>query len=174
MRTFTTKHTVYTVDELNTEARERAIEDARNGEWEYGLEWLGDAMMEQLSELLEKHKIYGVDTQVHYSLSYCQGDGASFTGDIEWGAWRATIEKNHWGNHYSHSKSVSVTEMTSIKTDKEAPEATMKKLEAIVESIGDELEKYGYDCIEDATSDETLLENLRANEYEFYKNGAMA
>lgn len=169
MRTITTEHKLYTLDELSEEARAKAIGDRRQDEWEWGMEWLPDDMQYKLDELLEEHGIYGVDTELHYSFSYSQGDGASFTGDIEWKSWRATITKNQWGTQYSHWNSVYINEMTSLKTDKEAPEDTQDKLLAIIHDIGKELERYGYDCIETYTSDENIAELLQ--DEEFYENG---
>lgn len=169
MRTITTEHKLYKLDELSEEARAKAIEDRRQHEWEWGMEWLEDDVRYKLEELFEEHGITDVDTTLHYSLGYSQGDGASFTGDIEWKAWRASITKNHWGTHYQHWNSVHIDEMTSLKTDKDAPEDTQDKLLAIVHDIGKELERYGYDCIETYTSDENIKELLQDDE--FYEDG---
>ena len=174
MRTYTTEHTVYTCDELTKEAQTRAIDDYRQSEWETGLYGLEEDMTEELHRLLKQHKITPVNVTVRYSLSNCQGDGASFTGDIEYKAWRATVGANHWGHHYMHWNSVDVSEMTSMKTDKEAPDETLRELDQIVHDIGRELEKYGYDCIEDALSDETIIDTINANEYEFTIDGAIS
>lgn len=175
MRTFTTTHKVYTLDELSDEARERAIEDYRQSEWEHGFTYLEEDMRWKLDELLKQNKIEDRGTELRYSLSYCQGDGASFTGDIEWrGTWRARIGNNSYGWHYSHWNTICIEEMTSLRTDKEAPDETQDKLLDILHDINKELERYGYDCIEDATSDETIIETIKANEYEFYENGRMA
>lgn len=173
MRTFTTEHTVYTLDELSPEARAKAIENRQQAEWEYGMEWLEDDVRYKLDELFKQHGITDKGTRLHYSFSYSQGDGASFTGDIEWKAWRASIGKNQWGR-YSHWNSVGIDEMTSLKTDKEAPEDTQDKLLSIIHDIGKELERYGYDCIETYTSEENIADMLSGNEYEFYKDGTMA
>lgn len=169
MRTFTTEHTVYTLDELSPEAREQAIQDRRDYEWEYGMEWLNDDIEYKLEELFETHGITDNGTDMAYSLSYNQGDGASFTGEIEWKAWRATITRT---NHmYYHWNSTSISEMTSLKTDKDAPQQTLEKLEAIIKDIGKELERYGYDCINTYLDDENITELLQDDE--FYEDGRM-
>lgn len=168
MRTITTK--VYKFNELSDEAKEQATEAWRDG---MDYPYLEEAMQDQLEYLLEKYKVTPIDVQVRYSLGYSQGDGASFTGEVEFGAYRATISTNYYGNWYSHSKSVSVSEMTSKKTDKEAPDATYAKLEKIVETIGDELEKFGYEEIEYEQSDDVIAELLLANDYEFNEDGEM-
>lgn len=173
MRTFTTEHTVYTLDELSPEARAKAIKDWQDSESEYGdWHWLEDDVRYKLDELFEEHGITDKGTSLHYSLGYSQGDGASFTGDIEWKAWRASIGKNSWGNHYEHWNSVSIEEMTSLKTDKDAPEDTQGKLLSIIHDIGKELERYGYDCIETHLSDENAEGMLEGDE--FYEDGRRA
>lgn len=169
MRQITTN--VYTFDELSDEAKQKAIEWYREG-LEYN--YLEDQMQDELTEhLLPKYKITPIDVTVRYSLSYSQGDGASFTGDIEWGAYRATIATNQWG-HYSHSRSVSVTELNSLKTDKDAPATKWAELEVIIENIGGELAKYGYSEIEYQASEDVCIEMIQANEYEFNDDGGIA
>ena len=159
---------IYRFDELSEEAQARAISDYRENMEHY---FLGEDMMERLSELLTEHNIYGVDTQVRYSLGYSQGDGASFIGDIEYKGYRADITPNQWGNHYQHSRSVSVAEMLHLETNEDAPDELYKELEGIVEHIGDALAKYGYDWLERAESDEAIIDEILANEYEFYEDG---
>lgn len=169
MRTVEVK--LYQYNELSEEAKEKAREWYREGN-EYP--FLYEYMQERLAELFEEYKITDKGTELHYSLSYCQGDGASFTGDIEWKAWRATIGKNSWGTHYEHSKSVDVKELNSLKTDKDAPDETWAKLQSIVEEIGDKLASDGYDYIEYEDSDENVAELIEANEYEFLEDGTRA
>lgn len=172
MRTFTTEHTVYTFNELSDEAKQKAIEDYRDGLMFDSLE---EIMHEELTEvLLPKYKIKPVEVDVHFSLGYSQGDGASFTGDIEWGAYRATIGKNHWGMYYSHAKSVDVKELNSLKTDKEAPDKKWAELQAIVQTIGEELGKHGYTEIEYQSSDAVISDYLSSPDYEFTVDGDVA
>lgn len=169
MRTIT--HTVYTYDELSPEAQAKARDWYRDGE-EY--EWLGEYMREELDTLFEQYKITDAGTELRYSLNYSQGDGASFTGDIEWGVWRVSVVTNHWGIHYSHSRSVRISSMTSMNTDREAPRHKIDELETIIEAIGDKLEKAGYDYVEACDANDAVAENIRANEYEFYADGSKA
>ena len=168
MRTFTTKHTVYKFDELNQEAREHAIETFIAND---DMPFLEDYMKDELERLFEQYHITSDNAELRYSLSCSQGDGASFTGDIEWGAWRASIGTNYYGNWYMHSKSVGIDEMTSIKTDKDAPESVQAKLASIIERIGDDLEESGYQYIDDCRDADSVAENIRANEYEFTEDG---
>lgn len=169
MRIVETK--VYSYSELSEEAQEVARDWYREHD---DMPFLYEDMEYRLGELFKEYGITDKGTQLHYSLSYCQGDGASFTGDIEWKAWRATIGQNSWGNHYSHSKTVDVKEMNSLKTDKDAPDETWGKLQEIVEEIGDKLAKHGYEVIEHLRSDENVEDLILANEYEFLEDGTRA
>lgn len=169
MRTIT--HTIYNFSELTAEAKLKAIDNYRDGQ---DFPWLESDMQEHLHELLAKHGIKSDNATVRYSLGYSQGDGASFTGDIEWKAWRAEIVTNQWGTHYMHNKSVSVGEMTSRKTDREAPRHKIDELQAIIESIGDELARHGYAIIESESSDESIAELLSDEANEFYADGKVA
>lgn len=172
MRTIET--TLYKFDELSDEAKQKAIEDAREREHEYGLESLPEMMQDQLEYLLTEKGARNLSVTVRYSLGYSQGDGASFTGSFDWKAWRVDVDTNSWGVHYSHHRSVDVKEMNSLKTDKDAPDQKWAAMQNMIEEIGLELEKYGYSEIEYATSDEVLEELLIANEYEFTADGGIA
>lgn len=175
MRTFTTQHTVYNFDELTDEAKQKALENHRQFEYETLDTWLEDDMDYKLGELLKENNIKSLKTDIRYSLGYSQGDGASFTGDIEYNdTWRATIGNNSYGYHYSHWNTVCIEEMTSLKTDEEAPAETEDKLLDIIHDINKELKRYGYARIDDATSDEQIIESIEANEYEFYEDGRLA
>lgn len=162
----TIETTVYKFDELSEDAKQVAIDEYRDGVMYEDLEIF---MNDELYNLFDKYKIEDMGTTVRYSLSYSQGDGASFTGDIEWRGYRATIETNQWGVYYQHNKSVHVTEMSSIKTDKDASSKMIEKLQAIVETIGQELEEFGYGEIEYADSDENIIEQL--SDCEFKEDG---
>lgn len=168
VRTIETK--VYKFNELSDEAKLVAIEGYREGLQYDSLE---EFMREELIEnLLPKYGITPNGVQVRYSLSYRQGDGASFTGDIEWDGYRATIETNHWGIHYSHARSVDVKELNSLETDEDAPDEKWAELQGIVEKIGKELERFGYEEIEYQSSDETII-NCLVDDYEFYTDGSL-
>lgn len=174
MRTFTTETTVYEFDELSEDAKQHAIEQWIEND---DMPFLYEYMMEELERLFAKYKITSDNAAIRYSLSYSQGDGASFTGDIEWrGTWSARVVTNGYGNYYSHYNTVNIDtdEVRSIKTDKPAPQATIDKLAGIIQDIGIELEKSGYAYIDDCHSDEAVADTLRANEYEFTAEGDMA
>lgn len=96
MRTFTTEHTVYEFDELSDDAKQKAIDQYREGQ---DFPWLSDDMSNHLEELLAKHGItYDMTPNVYYSLSYSQGDGAMFEGKLYWKAWQ--VEVKQMGMYY--------------------------------------------------------------------------
>jgi hypothetical protein len=173
MRTFTTTHTVYAFDELSKEAKQKAIDEHREFEWEVGMEWLTDDMQNYLTEvLLPKYKMKCDDAKVFYRLSYSQGDGAMFTGNVQWKSWQCEVKQN---GHYYHYNSKQFWNFQSIKTGREPKSnQTENDFNDAYVSLCQELERYGYDQIEYATSDETIIENIKANEYEFYSDGSMA
>lgn len=167
MRTFTTKHTVYTFDELTDEARQKAIDKYNENN---DLPFLSDDMREQLTEvLLPKYKMTCDNAEVFYSLSYCQGDGAMFEGTIYWRAWRVEVRQT---GHYFHEYSKTF-DGESVNTGKEMPEATEAVFNDLYVEICQELEKYGYAEIEYQQSKEGVAEMFEANGYEFNKDGTI-
>lgn len=170
MRTITTK--VYTFDELTDEAKAVAIEKYRESE---DFPFLSDDMHERLGELLIKYKMKSDDAHVFYSLSYSQGDGAMFTGTIEYKSW--LIEVSHWGGMYYHFNSKTIDSITSIKTGETPSDKVYSRVfhefEPLYVKLCKELEQWGYDYIESATSDEVITDTLMANEYEYTEDGRM-
>ena len=77
MRTIETN--LYTFDELSPEAKERAIENARNTEWLTDHEWW-DCIYDDFRRDMKTNGIE-VD-QIYFSGFSSQGDGACFTGNI--------------------------------------------------------------------------------------------
>ena len=77
--------TRYSFEELSPEAQEKALEA-----WRYSLNrelpeyFLEEAMLEELArEITGAYDLPGADDlRISYSLSYCQGDGVSFTGKV--------------------------------------------------------------------------------------------
>lgn len=173
MRTYTTEHTVYAYDELSDTAKEVARQW-----WVDGLQYdnLSDALSEYLQDiLLPKYKLKCDDAKLRYSFSYSQGDGASFTGRIEYnGTWYGDVITNSYGSHYTHYNTVNVHELYSLKTDREAPQPTVDRVDEMIHEIGRALERYGYEYIEYEGSQEVVEANISANEYEFYETGKVA
>jgi alpha-galactosidase/6-phospho-beta-glucosidase family protein len=171
MRTYTTEHTVYSYDELSESAKEVA-----RAWWVDGLQYddLSDAMHERLGELLQEYKMKCNDAHAFYSLSYSQGDGAMFTGNVSYKGYTFTVE--HYGHYYHYnSKQITAIERNNGNNISDETWSKMfKDFEAQYVALCKDLEKYGYDYIEYEQEREVVEDNIRANEYEFYENGALA
>ena len=156
---------VYSFDELSEEAKEKALQNWRN---DNDMSFLKDEMEERLSELLKENKIEGKG-KCYYSLGYCQGDGAMFTGQFEWKSY--SVDINHSGP-YNHRYS-KIIDISSLKTENDAKEEVYSKFESIYQSICKDLEDYGYSIIEKEESEENIKEIFLINEYTFRENGKM-
>lgn len=160
-------------------------------------EWYADTIAEFVKEM--EVKGIDIDTKnVHFSGFWRQGDGASFTCDLspkyinewiisnkdefpilyknytDWNEIDGKVEKNGYGNHYYHEKTVNVN-LSCYDDIGEDAEKEIEKLENLIEtvlrgymvSLYNTLEKeYEY-----LTSDESVIETLKANEYEFDIDG---
>lgn len=168
MRKFTTTHTVYTFDELSKEAKQKAIEQYREGE---DFPWLHDDMTMKLEDLLKQHGItYDHTPNVYYSLSYAQGDGAMFEGTVYWKAWRIEVRQN---GHYYHHNSKTFWNAESVKTGKKITDKALKRFNDVYVEICKELERFGYSVMEDAISDENISTYLGEMDCEFYADGSI-
>ena len=165
MRTIEKK--VFYFDELSDEAKQKAIENYREG---LDFPWLTDDMVYHLEELLKEAKIkYDFTPNVYYSLGYSQGDGAMFEGTFYWKAWKIEVRQS---GHYSHYNSKTFRNAESVKTGKEITDKALKEFDAVYVEICKKLERYGYDAIEDATSDESITTYLQEEFNEFYEDGS--
>lgn len=154
---------IYSFEELSTEAKEKAIEYFRENE---DYPFLKEDLEMQLEDLLKENGIKATEAKLYYSLSNCQGDGLMFEGVFQWK--NHQIEAKHSGFYcHSYSKTLEITN----EEGEEANEKTEKEFEEIYQSICEELEKNGYSIIENALLDETIKENILANEYKFFENG---
>jgi len=175
MQTKTTTITVYDYQELTQEAKDVALQAWRAGN-EYF--FLSDGMDERLHELLGEHGITDTNdtskagtrpTQVRYSLSCSQGDGAMFEGAFSWKKYTATIK--HSGRYY-HYNSKEIT-LTDEDGEESATEAEELEFDELYVSICKALEKYGYAYITSEDSEEFFIDSCEANDYTFTLAGKM-
>lgn len=159
--------TVYSIKELAPEAQEKARQ-AFIADDDYS--FLEDDMNWKLEELLKDNRIKIVDNaKVYYSLSYCQGDGAMFEGDYEWNGYSVHIK--HSGHYYrSNCKDLDIVDEEGNETETDEPHVAF---EAIYQKICKELEKFGYDVVEQYESMENFIETCEANDYTFTLSGKM-
>lgn len=156
----------YSYQELNSAARERAIEKMRESLHELIsesdlTEYLTDEIMMALGGESE-----GI--RVAYSLSYCQGDGVAIYGtikredapDLSWpeGATYAELSRNQWGIHYSHYNSFNVD---IYNEEDEAIEDT-RIIEMQLRDLCRELESKGYKYIEGSSTEELAIDQLES------------
>lgn len=194
----TIEKTVYQFDELSAPARERAL--AKFRAWEFQDTHRSEYTEEDFRTIAG---ILGIDIDnVYWSGFWSQCDGASFTGRYRYkagsaGAIRAhapqdtelhriadtlqdaqrrafyaiSTEISHSGR-YSHERNMRF-ESNNVYSDNRLPDGPV---EAVAEAMRD-LARWLYRQLESAyewaTSDETLSENIRLNEYEFDENGEL-
>lgn len=156
--------TLYTFDELSQEAKDKARQ-AYNYDSDYP--FLQADLREYIhEELTDKGYTHGLITPL-YSLSYCQGDGLMFEGDV--------TDKNgntytikHSG-HYYHERSTTIT-----GEDKDGEEIETKEFEENVYiPICKHVANRGYKEIEYQESEEHFSETCEANDYYFTIDGTL-
>ena len=187
----------FSFDELSSEAKSYAIEKERNSKSEYGdmLYFLNDDIKEQAHE-----RNFDIPKDgIVYSLSYCQGDGLSFSSDpvnkdkfikdalpdntkqsiLDLLNDRLTIETTHNKGHYCFAAKSQV--LVEFDDNGKGNLHNLNELVATIENhVQNEymdlcraFEKQGYDEIEYELSDECIIETIKANEFQFLSNGRM-
>lgn len=173
MKTKTIK--LYEYSELSKEAKKKAL----NYHNEYDFEEYGLAVHldNYLSDLLEKYDIKPLNetyAKIYYSLSWSQGDGVMFEGVFDfptetekvgrqWKRYEVTVKQS---GHYYHSNSKTI----EVEPENETVE---KEFDEVYQKICKELEKVGYEYIEDMQSEEYFIELCNANEWTFREDGTL-
>jgi hypothetical protein len=191
---------VYEFDELDKEAKEKAREWFRTG-LSYDFQFYSEYVIEDAKTIGE---LFGLSIKnIFYSGFSSQGDGACFEASYEYkkgglkkvkeyapvdeelhkivadlqelqrrNFYSLSATTKHLG-HYVHSGCMVVDVWDGRAdryADKETAEGMTEILRLFADWIYDKLEKeYRYQ-----TSDEIVDENIRCNEYEFFKNGKIA
>ena len=196
--------TLYQFSELSDKAKEKAIEQLRDINVDY-YDW-NDYLIDDWQKTL--NKIGFENAKIAYSGFWSQGDGASFTADVDIekllssmtycatkyknarifelvsllhdkNAINIHLAKNHWGTHYSHERTV------SLNIDIDYPYERGSFWPKIVEQFENALDDFRidlcsavYTSLENEynylTSDESIIEIIEANDYEFTINGELA
>ncbi len=158
---------IYKFNELSKGVQRKVIEEYKKN---IDYPFLEDGIKDKLNELLLKNDIKTISgLEVYYSLSYCQGDGACFIGVFEWKNFKIYVE--HSGNYYHYnSKTIDINNKETGE-EPENYEEVYKNFNALYIDICKELEKVGYEYIEEENKDENIKDNIEINEYEFYENG---
>lgn len=185
---------VFSFGQLSGDVKEKVIEDYRKDMY-IDFDWF-----------IENHKSVAEDghgfTDVNwrYSLSYSQGDGASFTGgvDIEKFLKAHKLTKKYGellkrfndgdlhieftlrerDSHYVHENTVAVDYDLYMNDDRLDEDKYSKMAEDLVIDIDAvrvglcaDFEKAGYEYIDDEQSDERITDNILTNEYEYLADG---
>jgi hypothetical protein len=169
MRTIQNEIALYKYNELSEDAKERALQDFIEGD---PVPFLEEEMEEYLHELLKKNKIKydPEDVSVQYSLGNAQGDGANFVGTVYWKSYKVKITPKG-GYCNQHNKSL---EITSVKTGYEAGPEKYEYFDFdVYMPICEELERYGYEVINNEHSEENFRYICEANDWEFLEDGTL-
>lgn len=177
---------VFHFNELSDEAKQKALDNLRdiNTAFDQWHEYILDAWKEKLTA-----KGF-LNAEISYTGFWSQGDGASFTADIDFSnpeinAYVPELFKPHakdmTGSIYRTSRQYSHPNTVGIDIDVDANEATpdeqkaYDKLETDVLAYARELMKELYKELADAydaeQSDEAVTDTIEANEYEFTADG---
>ena len=153
----TKQYEVFKFKELSGDVQEKVIE--REREYRYNDSFYNEQLDEDFKETLKER---GLPTETAWNISYSQGDGVSFYGDIDLvkflkykrsykrfkklldDAYVSAIIKNE-NNHYTHSGTMDVyVEMESNlqEYDDELRQSMVKKIEEGLEKLRDELEEF--------------------------------
>jgi len=184
---------LYSFDELSEGAKQNAIEKYRNSDHVY-LDFFNDDAKEQIENSGFKGNV-----SLSYSLSYCQGDGLSFSCDyfdklnelftevlgtgkqktIDCLINNSSFKLKSNNHHYCYASKSDLDfylDNYYVKSQSNIDlviDKVREKLEDLYMDLCKDLENQGYQDIEYQRSDEAISENLIANEYEFTENGSI-
>lgn len=188
---------LYKFNELTTEAKEKAINDFRETQYEnICLDMFSDCAYDQIKDAGFEGKI-----KLQYSLGYSQGDGLSFSCDylnsdilnslfvdILGTGKQKTIDTiinncsfSNSGNsgRYCYASSGDIDFCLDHYSNNDLlnvfsiVEEVKEKIQNIYIDLCNELEKQGYDEIEFQNSDEYIIETIECNDYDFLIDGSI-
>jgi hypothetical protein len=184
----TIEQEVYNFSELSKDVQEKIIEKYYENE-EYP--FLTDDLMENLSEL-DTLKIFS-NVQLQYSLSYTQGDGLSFSTDIDILKWlknrnmKTSVLDVIYNNIYSIKCTGNMGQYyyangKDITLEVQDNSGKHKRIDKLMDIIKEELSDYyisichkltkiGYSIVDYRMSIEEFSEYSNDNGYEYFING---
>lgn len=193
MRTETIK--IFKFEELSKEAQRKAIEQHK--EWKNQDYWMLDLWHDCIKEELKEKGWHDVELQ--YSLSCCQGDGLSFSGVLDikyfldniysknlsnykkWAINEYIYTVHSEGNkgHYCYASKSDIDYIENYQDGIQRNridnlwQDILEEIKEYYYSLCKEYEKQGYNEIDYQLSDECIIRDIQANEYEFLKNGVI-
>lgn len=189
MREVTTVTKLYEIDELSEESQKKALDNLRdiNVDYEGWHDWLIDDFKTDLES-----KGYS-NIEVFYSGFWSQGDGASFTANVDIEKW-IQMQKGDYKNllrdlkngacpnivikkqgNYEHSNTMYIDSETGGVDDDALDEFTKLETDVLEYSKGlaDKFYKNLESAYEDLRDDEQVKETIYANECEFTSDGVL-
>lgn len=191
MRTVRLK--VYKFEELTEGSKQVAIQDQRNDPFNAPLDFFNDNAIEQINGAGFKGKV-----NLSYSLSYCQGDGLSFSCDyfdklndlfieVLGPGKQKTIDciinncsftnEGNSGRYSYASKNDIRFELDDYSGKNYLIHCLVSKIETKIQNLYlrlcKDLEDQGYAEISYYDSDECISENLIENDYDFLESGKL-
>jgi hypothetical protein len=162
----TKTYNIYTLDELDDKAKEKARDW-----WKQGNDYpfLTEAMTEHALDLLAENDIKTDDVKVYYSLAYCQGDGAMIEMSGTWGKFNFKVKQSGHYYHYN-SKNIELWD-ESGEVSLDADKKDYCEFNDLYVDICQKLTSYGYDYMEEEDKDEYIDDAMQANEYTFLADG---
>ena len=156
---------LYEYHELSEKAKLRALRDWNENN---DMPFLQSMLNDECGQLLKEHDIECVSNHpvCLYSLSHCQGDGLMFEGEFYWRG--LNIKITHSG-HYYHKYCRRIETIDKYFSS----EQEEKEFCAIYESICDKLERYGYDIIDEETSEAHFIDLCNEMGYTFREDGTI-
>jgi hypothetical protein len=183
---------LYDFDELTKEQQDKAVENLRDINVDYD-DWHRFILEDETEKLA---KIGFADAEINYSGFWSQGDGASFTckhvdllplahklsnnksiSKLEQAldAGDCTASVDSIDSHYCHENTARFYLEINNEDITDEQRALLEQFEADAEALRKELSQDIYkvlrDAYEDATTDEAVIETIKANEYTFNENG---
>jgi len=182
MKTITQK--IYTFDELDKDTQANVIQAWREGN---DYLFLNEVLTEYAKELFDNHniEILNDDFRLYYSLSYSQGDGVCIDGhfevlDSDNNVTYNIYRRQRGGYTHEHSHEISIyrdyTDNEGNFIQDEEVDCKDKKFietDDFLIELCQKIERYGYSLIESENEDKTIIENIKSNEYEFFKDGTI-
>ena len=190
METITKEYNVFEYQELSENAKEKVQEMFSLSHWDIETDMLTEDFAYQLEE---KYPFFS-DVKFQWSLSCCQGDGLSFSGNIDLNKYLDVYHKNMKTSVYDalcnkvynlHSNGNTGRYYYASKSDIDFDYNVYKdhkRLDAILENIVDDIralyidvckdfEKQGYNAYDYLGTDEYAKDTCEANEYTFLEDG---
>lgn len=195
MKTITREYKVFNFDELSKEAKQKAIDQYYDYEMQYGYHFLEDDISEELKQIDDCFS----DVKLQYSLSYCQGDGLSFSGELDlkkfletkyskklpqykiWGLDEYVYSVHSKGNsgHYCYASKNDIDYTENYQDYIERKhidnlwQDVLTEIQEYYLDLCEKLKKYGYDILEYRMTDDEFSEFCESNDYKFFEDGKM-